>query len=43
MSERRDMAVFTKFYQDEFVNVKSIGLQTSESCNVSISVINSLR
>ena len=30
MTERRDVAVFTKFYQDDFVNTKSIGLQTSE-------------
>jgi len=32
MSERRDVAVFSKFYQDEFVNTKSLGLQTITSC-----------
>ena len=34
MTERRDVAVFTKFYQDEFVNIKSSGLETSQYCDI---------
>jgi len=34
VTERRDVAVFSKFYQDDFVNTKSLGLQTITSCGV---------